>query len=179
MAAYYSLGPARDNPRSYTEDSIALNLAPDNTDMLGAVGSDELSLGRWETAREHFEHAARLDPRSGSPAEGLGRVLLYTRHYSEAEQALDRALPLVPANLQVREIRAMGWHWRKATLSMRGRIIRGASKEVDPTALSRSWRPIDGLCWTLDEAQQRLLLRLTPSAFDDSRGTWGIELAQT
>ena len=31
----------------------------------------------------------------------------------------------------------------------------------------------------LDEAQQQLLLRLTPSAFDDSRATWGIVLAQT
>ena len=31
----------------------------------------------------------------------------------------------------------------------------------------------------LDEAQQQLLLRLTPSAFDGDRGNWGLELAQT
>jgi len=35
------------------------------------------------------------------------------------------------------------------------------------------------LYWVLDEPQERLLLRLTPSAFDDDRGTWGIVLAQT
>jgi len=31
----------------------------------------------------------------------------------------------------------------------------------------------------LDEGQQRLLLRLTPTAFDDSRGAWGLALAET
>ena len=35
------------------------------------------------------------------------------------------------------------------------------------------------LYWVLDDAQQQLLLRLTPSAFDDDRATWGIVLAQT
>jgi tetratricopeptide (TPR) repeat protein len=35
------------------------------------------------------------------------------------------------------------------------------------------------LFWVLDDAQQRLLLRLPPSAFDDDRSTWGIVLAQT
>ena len=35
------------------------------------------------------------------------------------------------------------------------------------------------LGWELNEAQQRLLRRLTPSAFDGSRGTWGYVLAET
>ena len=30
----------------------------------------------------------------------------------------------------------------------------------------------------LDESQRELLLRLTPSAFDDDRGSWGLILAQ-
>jgi tetratricopeptide (TPR) repeat protein len=33
--------------------------------------------------------------------------------------------------------------------------------------------------WVLDDAQQTLLLRLTPSAFDGDRFAWGIILAQT
>jgi tetratricopeptide (TPR) repeat protein len=33
--------------------------------------------------------------------------------------------------------------------------------------------------WVLDEAQQGLLLRLPPSAFDNNRASWGIALAQT
>ena len=34
------------------------------------------------------------------------------------------------------------------------------------------------LVWVLDEEQQELLLRLTPSAFDDDQGIWGLCLAQ-
>ena len=34
------------------------------------------------------------------------------------------------------------------------------------------------LVWVLDESQRKLLLRLTPSAFDDDRAIWGISLAQ-
>jgi tetratricopeptide (TPR) repeat protein len=57
-------------------------------------------------------------------------------------------------------------------------LLRAAPKEVDPIALvAYVW--YDNLMWVLDEAQQQLLLRLTPSAFDDDRGVWGIVLAQT
>ena len=58
-------------------------------------------------------------------------------------------------------------------------VINAAPKEVDPTALVAFVATYDDLMWVLDEAQQRLLLRLTPSAFDDDRGVWGIVLAQT
>jgi hypothetical protein len=34
------------------------------------------------------------------------------------------------------------------------------------------------LCWLLDTAQQALLVRLTPAAFDDDRGTWGLALTE-
>jgi tetratricopeptide (TPR) repeat protein len=50
---------------------------------------------------------------------------------------------------------------------------------VDPTVLVAVVANYWDLMWVLDEAQQQLLLRLTPSAFDDARGAWGIVLAQT
>jgi tetratricopeptide (TPR) repeat protein len=56
--------------------------------------------------------------------------------------------------------------------------LRAASKEVDPTALVAFVANIDDLVWVLDEEQRELLVRLTPSAFDDNRGAWGICLAQ-
>ena len=36
----------------------------------------------------------------------------------------------------------------------------------------------EDLWWVLDEAQQRRLLTLPPSAFDDNRATWGLVRAQ-
>jgi hypothetical protein len=57
-------------------------------------------------------------------------------------------------------------------------VLRATPKEVDPTALAVFMSNSD-LMWVLDESQRRLLLRLTPSAFDDDRADWGSALAQT
>ena len=66
-------------------------------------------------------------------------------------------------------------------------VLRDIPEEVDPTELvaylGQSGRGFGGggvdLIWVLDQAQQQLLLRLRPSAFDDNRATWGIVLGQT
>ena len=57
-------------------------------------------------------------------------------------------------------------------------VLKAAPKEVDPTALVALMANFADLAWVLDEAQRDLLLRLTPSAFDDDRGIWAHCLAQ-
>ena len=57
-------------------------------------------------------------------------------------------------------------------------VMAAAPKEVEPTALVADFATGDDLYWVLDDAQRDVLLRLTPGAFDDDRGTWGIVLAQ-
>jgi tetratricopeptide (TPR) repeat protein len=164
--------------RARTEDSTAFARSPGNAELLGYMAWDEVSLGRWEEARRHFEQAVRLDPRAYLPASGLSLVLRYTRQYHEAEQHLDHRLQLEPAELGLREPRAMV-ALAQGDLPAARAIIKAAPKEVDPTALVLYMGSADDLYWVLDEAQQQLLLRLRPSAFDDDRATWGIALAQT
>ncbi len=53
-----------------------------------------------------------------------------------------------------------------------------AAQEVEPTALVAFLANYQDLVWVLDEEQRELLLRLTPSAFDDDRGAWANCLAQ-
>jgi tetratricopeptide (TPR) repeat protein len=173
LGGYYQV--MKDHPRALTEDSTALARAPGNAELLGNVGGVEALLGRWEAARSHLEQAARLDPRS--PAQGLGYVFLCTRNYPEAERTLDHALQLVPANLLVRHTRAMV-ALAQGNLPGAQAVLRAAPKEVDPTALVQYIATYNDLMWVLDDAQQRLLLRLTPSAFDDDRSEWGIAHAQ-
>ena len=57
--------------------------------------------------------------------------------------------------------------------------LQSAPKEVEPTALVAFMAVYWGLYWVLDDQQQQLLLRLPPSAFDDSRIQWGLSLAPT
>src|SRR5262245_9596662 len=54
----------------------------------------------------------------------------------------------------------------------------GAGSVVAPAAVVEDMAVWRGTAWVLDEEQRALLLRLTPSAFDDDRGLWGLCLAQ-
>jgi hypothetical protein len=57
-------------------------------------------------------------------------------------------------------------------------VIKAAPKEVDPTAVVATVGTYWDLYWVLDEVEQQLLLRLTPSAFNDDRAGWGIVRAE-
>jgi tetratricopeptide (TPR) repeat protein len=57
-------------------------------------------------------------------------------------------------------------------------VLQAAPKEVEPTALVAYLANYQDLVWVLDEEQRELLRRLTPSAFDDDRGTWALCLVQ-
>ncbi len=57
-------------------------------------------------------------------------------------------------------------------------VLKAAPKEVEPTTLVAYVANFNDLVWLLDEQQRELLLRLTPSAFDNDRGVWGLCLTQ-
>jgi tetratricopeptide (TPR) repeat protein len=153
-------------------------LASSNVEVLESLAFDELSLGRWDAAREHLEQAVRRDPRSIAAFRRLGELLLSMRQYPEATRVLDRALQFAPANLDVIELRALV-ALAQGQLSAARAVIRKAADTVDPTALVAHVAVWYDTFWALDEAQQQLLVRLSPSAFDDNRGLWGLVLTQT
>jgi tetratricopeptide (TPR) repeat protein len=143
----------RDNSRALKEDSTALALDPSNTDLLRAIARVQRALGRWPAARDHLERAAKLDPRSGTRARSLGDLLLYTRHYPEAEQALDRSLELLPPDvLWARETRAMV-SLAQGDLAGAQAILKAVPNQVDPTAVVAFMAYAYDLYWVLDEGE--------------------------
>jgi len=177
MGYYYGYVLA-DNRRALAEDSTALALAPGSADLLGSMAADEFALGRWDAARAHLEQAARLDPRSVLIARRLALTLLFTRHYPEARQVYDRALALAPTNLSNLERRAMV-ELAQGDLAGARAVLRAAPPDIDPTALVAYVAQYWDLMWVLDDAQQALLFRLGPGAYDNDRSAWGLTLAQT
>ncbi|MGH7674590.1 MAG: protein kinase domain-containing protein, partial [Gemmatimonadales bacterium] len=177
LGDYYSavLG---DPARAVEQYTLGRRNAPNDAELLSGTAWSEQGLGRWEAALEHFRRAARLDPRSVGTTRGLGFMLLWLRRYSEALQTYDRALALAPAHVSLLEERAMVL-LAQGDLAGARAVLRGAPPEVEPTALVAYVALYWDLVWLLDDAQQALLLRLTPSAFDGDRGSWGIVLAQT
>jgi tetratricopeptide (TPR) repeat protein len=177
LGDYYSYIPV-DNARALEQYALAQRIAPNNAEVLSGAALSELSLGRWEDALEHYTRAMALDPRASRNAYRMARTLLWLRRYPEAEAAAQRALALAPTSTAAIENHAMVY-LAQGDLAGARAALRRTGGEVEPTALvsyvSRYW----DLFWLLDDAQQQLLLRLTPGPFDEDRGAWGLALAST
>lgn len=176
--SYYYAHVLGDVARALDQDAQAVRLAPSNDQALTDLAADEVKLGRWEAALSHLRRAERVDPRSARVPRGLGRALLRLRRYPEALQAYDHGLALAPADLTLREGKAMVF-LAQGDLAKARAVLNTVPKEVEPTALVAYVATYFDLTWVLDDAQQTLLLRLTPSEFDGDRGGWGIVFAQT
>ncbi len=154
-----------------------LRIAPAGADLLRTTARLEQSLGRWEAAVEHFRQAEWLDPDVTVIKKLLGSTLNYLRRYPEARQVFDRGLALSPADLDLIEFKAMTF-LAQGDLAGARAVLKATPKEVGPTALVAYMANYGDLVWLLDEEQRELLLRLTPSAFGDDRGVWGLCLAE-
>jgi serine/threonine-protein kinase len=173
LGAYYTIVNPIDFERALAEYQQGLRLAPDNVSLLGALGSIEPSLGRWDSAAAQLGRAALLDPRSATIARQLADVLTMLRRYAPADSAADRALALAPTNV------ANAWQ-KVLVILAQGRadsaraVIRAAARQVDPGALFVYLANYQDLYWVLDDAAQRQVLALPPSAFDNDTASWAI-----
>jgi TolB-like protein/Flp pilus assembly protein TadD len=175
LGAYYSYVVV-DNQRALAADKVALSLAPGDANAVRDVAGDEQSLGHYEAARVYLEQAMRLDPRSARAAGALGYVLLYTRRYPEAHKALDQSFALAPPGLDLLLVKAAVFV-AQGDLPHARAVLQAAPKTIEPAALVAWFAEKRNLGWILDDAQQALLLQLTPSAFDGNRAQWGLALA--
>ncbi|HEY6930303.1 MAG TPA: protein kinase [Thermoanaerobaculia bacterium] len=173
----YERAVSKDYTRALAQYEKGLRLAPGDASALRGTALAEQGLGRWDAAVEHFRQAERLDPLSANNLPPLGETLLRLRRYPEALEAFDRGLALAPANLDLIEDKAMTY-LGEGDLAGAQAVLKAAPKEVEPTALVAYLAVYYDLVWVLDEEQRELLLRLTPSAFDDDRGIWAICLVQ-
>jgi eukaryotic-like serine/threonine-protein kinase len=168
---------AVDLERAIEQYSRAFRLGPVNVDLLEARGNLEKRVGRWDAAVEHYRQAERLDPRSVGAKINLGIALLCMRRSREAREVIDRGLAFAPAGLFLIEVKAETF-LMDGNLDQARAVVAAAPKEVEPTELVATLSNVDDLVWLLDEPQLELLLRLTPSAFDNNRAAWATSLAQ-
>jgi serine/threonine-protein kinase len=177
MSAYYRR-VTRDHARALQELELSERIAPLDGDLLRSAAFSEMNLGRWDAALAHFRQAQRLDPRSVNTARGLTMTLIRLRRYPEALEAGERAIALAPTDLGVIMDRAMIELAQGNLAGARG-VLAAAVREVESPRLVAYFATYSDLAWVLDDAGQRLLLSLTPRAFDDNLGTWALVRAQT
>jgi serine/threonine-protein kinase len=167
----------KDHARAADEFNRGQKASPNDARLLAASAISEQTLGRWEVGLTRLRQARILDPRSVGTAISLTRTLLRVRRYSEAQIAADQTLALAPTNLRALHTKAM-ISLAQGDLAGARAVLDPTPRNVDPAALLTYFAAYDDLYWVLTEAQQSLVLRLTPSAWDGDRATWGGVLAQ-
>ena len=168
---------AVDLERAIEQYRRAFRLGPVNVDLLEARGNLEKRLGRWDAAVDIYRQAERLDPRSVTTKISLGTALLCMRRSREAREVFDSGLAFAPAGVFLIEQKAETF-LMDGDLDGARAVVAAAPKEVEPTELVAALSNQDDLVWLLDDSQSELLLRLTPSAFDNNRAAWATCLAQ-
>jgi len=176
LGDYYRL-VVTDSARALPELERARRLSPGSAGYATSLALNRQHLGQWEEALGDLEEAQRLDPRSVTTLHGLGFAALRLHRTSEARKAFDRGLALAPTNLALLHRKAMTYLLEGDLAGARA-ALKGAPMEVEPTALVAFVASAGDFVWVLDEAQRDLLVRLTPSAFDDDRGVWALCLTQ-
>jgi TolB-like protein/Flp pilus assembly protein TadD len=166
-----------DDIRAQQQYDRAFRLGPLDADHLAKRGGIEERLGQWDAAVEDLRQAEHLDPRSVRTKLDLGTTLSSMRRFREARDVFDHGLALAPANILLIEYKAETF-LAEGDLARARAVVKSAPKEVEPTELVATLANNDDLVWVLDQQQTELLLRLTPSAFDDNRAQWAICLAQ-
>jgi eukaryotic-like serine/threonine-protein kinase len=176
--AFYHWCVRHDVVRALEQSRRASQLAPNNALFLTVTAQNELVLGHTEEGLEHLREAQLLDPRSVETATRAVYALIGLRRYPEALQAADRGLALAPANLGLVHAK-VEVHLAQGDLAGAREVLRDVPREVDPAAFVAFIATWDDLYWVLDDAQQRLLLRLSPTPFGDDRAAWAFALAAT
>ncbi len=176
--AYYHYVVQQDLTGAYEQSRRAWQLAPKDARFLALVALNEGALGHAEEGLEHLREAQVLDPRSVETATTTVWALVGLRRYPEALEAARRGLAFAPADLGL-IVAAVEAHLAQGDLAGARAVLRTVPREVDPATLVAYIATWGDYYWVLDDAQQRLLLRLSPAPFGDDRAAWGFALAQT
>jgi serine/threonine protein kinase len=98
MAAqgWYASNAEGDREKALDHFEAALQVRPNDPEVLGAIGLIRISQGLWDEGLPYLERALRLDPRSYWRASLLGQMYAHLREYDDAERLFDRALETAP-----------------------------------------------------------------------------------
>jgi tetratricopeptide (TPR) repeat protein len=157
---------------------MALRAAPNDPEILRAASVVEFALGRKDRAVTHLEKARRLDPRSVGTLDALMRLYRDLRRYPDALAVGNEALALAPGEVNLIQVMAM-IHLGQGDLEGARQVIKSIPGTLAEPELVAYMATYNDLYWVLDDDQQRLLLRLPPSAFFDDPAAWGSVFMQT
>ncbi len=176
-AAMFYTTAAPDASKASAAMDRALELAPNDANVLVRAASLDRANGKSDAAATNLERARELDPRSVRVLIALQVLYLEQHRFAEALEAGQASMALEPLNADPMQNQAMV-HLAMGDLNGARAVIRaGISRGMPATSVAAIFGGYFEVSWALDDAERSLLFRLTPAAFDNARGWWGQSLA--
>ena len=175
--ADYHYAVTRDAKQAEEQILRGLRLAPRDPSLLGTAAKIERQTGQFDAAVAHLRQALGLDPRSIGTLNVLQTTLLWLRRYPEALAVSDSLLALRPGDVGYTQDKSMVY-LAEGRLREAKTLIAGLSPAVPDSEVAAYFTYYWDLYWVLDDAQQRVVLKLAPSSFDNDRAAWATSLMQ-
>lgn len=175
-AARYHAVVTRDPVAADREMNLALAAAPKDPDILSASAAIDTRAGRYEAALDKLNRAREINPRSQSTMASLLSTLTTLKRFDEAIPVGEQATALGPTDLNAMTLLASA-HLGKGDLAGAKAVVHAAIGPNNATEVAAYLAGYNELAWVLEPAEQELVLRLSPAAFDNDRAWWGQSLA--
>jgi Serine/threonine protein kinase len=155
----------------------ALVSSPSRSDVLATAARMEMELGDTESAIADLTLATRLDPRSPDVLKLLADAHVHLQRFADAQDAIGRARALRPTSLSLA--------WTQVHVSMAQGDLDRIRRVLHELEAALGSRPVvaymalrEDAISTLDSAQLRQMIELTPADFDGGRGDWALAVAE-
>ncbi len=175
-AALYYNGIGRDPAKSAASIERAMQLAPNDPEILRAAARTDVNDGNYERATGRLERARELDPRNAAVLNALSTDYLFIGRLQEAEEVGNAVIALEPENLGHYQL-LVKIKLAQGDLDGARAAATRATARVSPPVVAAYLAGFEELTFVLDPSTQVLVGRLTPSAFDGDRAWWGQSLA--
>ena len=167
----------KDSAGAWREVDAALRLAPNDVSVLLRAASLRSNKGDWKGALPFLERAREIDPRAPATLTYLMRGYATLGQLADASAVGEVLVSVLPDDQGlVRQLANL--YVRRGDLAGARAAIRAAERRGVPmVAIAANLAGFGEQAWVLEDAEQRLVLRLTPTAFDNERSWWAQSLA--
>ena len=180
-----ALHVARSRERTIAGDSVAaqreleaaLRVDPNDVAVLVRAAAVRGNAGDRDSAIAYLERARALDPRSPVVLRALIGHYIPAGRFRDALAASDVLAAVVPTDVGVARGQVNAYVLVGDIAGARAAIRAAVERGVPQADLVANLIGTEERGWVLEDADQRLGLRLTPSAFDNERDWWAQSLA--
>jgi TolB-like protein len=162
---------------SQRELEAALRLAPNDVGVLLRAAAMRSQAGDRPGAIAYLERARELDPRSPVVLRVLTNNYTAEGRFRDAVASGDVLASVIPADVAVAGSQVEAYLRIGDLPGARAAVKAAVKRGVPMPELAARLIGTQERGWVLEEADQRLALRLTPSAFDGERDWWAQSLA--